>query len=92
MFFRDGFFFGPSNWPYPEEEEDDNLVTLKRRFAGYFAWLLWSIFHLLSMSGCRNRLMVGFNWAVSYFSYEKSNRPVIRNFKPKSVNQTNSLK
>ena len=26
-------FFGPSNWPYPEEEEDENLVTLKRRFA-----------------------------------------------------------
>lgn len=25
-------FFGPS-WPYPEEEEDDTVVTLKRRFA-----------------------------------------------------------
>lgn len=26
-------FFGPLNRPYSEEEEDDNLVTLKRRFA-----------------------------------------------------------
>lgn len=26
-------FFGRSDWPYPEEEEDDTLVTLKRRFA-----------------------------------------------------------
>ncbi|HAF76123.1 MAG TPA: hypothetical protein DCG42_02265 [Maribacter sp.] len=26
-------FFAPSNWPFPEEEEDDTLVTLKRRFA-----------------------------------------------------------
>ena len=57
----------------------------KFKFAGYFAWLLWSIVHLLSISGFRNRLMVGFNWAVSYFTYEKSNRLIIRNFKPKSL-------
>ena len=53
----------------------------KFKFAGYFAWLLWSIVHLMSISGFRNRLMVGFNWAVSYFTYEKSNRVIIRNFK-----------
>jgi len=57
----------------------------KFKFAGYFAWLLWSIVHLLSISGFRNRLMVGFNWAVSYFTYEKSNRLIIRNFKHKSL-------
>ena len=56
----------------------------KMKFAGYFAWLLWSVVHLMSISGFRNRLMVGFNWAVSYFTYEKSNRLIIRNFKPKS--------
>ncbi|TYB71853.1 NAD(P)/FAD-dependent oxidoreductase [Bizionia saleffrena] len=62
----------------------------KFKFAGYFAWLLWSIIHLLSISGFRNRLMVGFNWAVSYFTYEKSNRLIIRDFKPKSsINHTN---
>jgi NADH dehydrogenase len=61
----------------------------KFKFAGYFAWLLWSIVHLLSISGFRNRLMVGFNWAVSYFTYEKSNRLIIRNFEPKSsINNT----
>ena len=61
----------------------------KFKFAGYFAWLLWSIVHLMSISGFRNRLMVGFNWAVSYFTYEKSNRLIIRNFEPKSsVNNT----
>ena len=57
----------------------------KFKFAGYVAWLLWSIVHLMSISGFRNRLMVGFNWAVSYFTYEKSNRVIIRNFKPKST-------
>ncbi len=56
----------------------------KFKFAGYFAWLLWSIVHLMSISGFRNRMMVGFNWAVSYFTYEKSNRVIIRNFKPKA--------
>jgi len=61
----------------------------KMKFAGYFAWLLWSIVHLMSISGFRNRLMVGFNWAISYFTYEKSNRLIIRNFKPKSsINHT----
>ncbi|HIB47221.1 MAG TPA: NAD(P)/FAD-dependent oxidoreductase [Flavobacteriaceae bacterium] len=61
----------------------------KFKFAGYFAWLLWSVVHLISISGFRNRLMVGFNWAVSYFTYEKSNRLIIRNFEPKSsVNNT----
>lgn len=58
----------------------------KFKFAGYFAWLLWSLVHLMSISGFRNKILVGLNWAVSYFSYEKSNRVIIRNFKPKSKN------
>jgi NADH dehydrogenase len=49
-------------------------------FAGYFAWLLWSLVHIMSISGFRNRLLVGLNWVMSYFSYEKSNRLIIRNF------------
>ena len=53
----------------------------KFKFTGYFAWLLWSIVHLMSISGFKNRLLVGLNWAVSYFTYEKSNRVIIRNFK-----------
>jgi len=53
----------------------------KLRFGGYFAWLLWSFVHLMSISGFRNKLLVSINWIVSYFSYEKSNRLIIRNFK-----------
>ena len=53
----------------------------KLRFGGYFAWLLWSIVHLMSISGFRNKLFVGFHWGLSYFSYEKSKRVIIRNFK-----------
>ncbi|MCF6307067.1 MAG: NAD(P)/FAD-dependent oxidoreductase [Flavobacteriaceae bacterium] len=53
----------------------------KLKFTGYFAWLLWSFVHLMSISGFRNKLLVGFNWTISYFSYEKSNRIIIRNYK-----------
>lgn len=62
----------------------------KLKFTGYSAWLLWSFVHLMSISGFRNKLLVGLNWAISYFSYEKSNRLIIRNFKQKSsVNHMN---
>lgn len=57
----------------------------KLKFTGYFAWLLWSFVHLMSISGFRNKLLVGFNWTVSYFTYEKSNRLIIRNFKRTKV-------
>ncbi len=53
----------------------------KLKFSGYTAWLLWSLVHLMSISGFRNKLLVGMNWAISYFSYDKSNRLIIRNFK-----------
>ncbi len=58
----------------------------KLKFGGYFAWLLWSFVHLMSISGFRNKLLVALNWAVSYFSYEKSNRLIIRNYKAKKQN------
>ena len=38
----------------------------------------------LSISGFRNRLLVGLNWAVSYFTYKKSNRLIISNIVTKN--------
>lgn len=52
----------------------------KLRIGGYTAWLLWSLVHLMSISGFRNKALVGLNWAVSYFTYEKSNRIIVRKF------------
>ncbi len=49
------------------------------KFAGYFAWLIWSFIHLISISGFKNKILVGINWLISYFSYEKSNRLIIVN-------------
>lgn len=57
----------------------------KLKFAGYFAWMLWSFVHIMSISGFRNKMLVGINWALSYFSYEKSNRLIIRNYKKKNL-------
>lgn len=52
----------------------------KLRFGGYVAWLLWSVVHLLSISGFRNKLLVAMNWAWSYFTYDKGNRLIIRKY------------
>lgn len=57
----------------------------KLTFAGFTAWLLWSFIHLMSISGFKNKLLVGLNWTLSYFTYEKSNRLIIRNFKSTKV-------
>lgn len=55
----------------------------KFRFGGYTAWLLWSVVHLFSISGFRNKLMVALNWVWNYFTYDKGNRLIIREYKNK---------
>ena len=53
------------------------------KFSGIAAWLLWSLVHLFSISGFKNKLLVGINWGISYFNHDKSNQLIIRNFKKK---------
>lgn len=45
---------------------------------GFFAWILWLFVHLMALVGFRNRLMVFFNWLISYFSYDHGIRLIIR--------------
>jgi NADH dehydrogenase len=52
---------------------------------GKLAWLLWSTVHLFSITGFKNRLMVGINWIIRYLNYEKANRLIIREFKPQQT-------
>jgi NADH dehydrogenase len=52
----------------------------KMHFKGFFAWFIWSTVHLMSISGFKNKLRVGFNWMNSYFSYDKNNRFIIRKY------------
>jgi NADH:quinone reductase (non-electrogenic) len=82
---------GQNKKPVPFSYNDKgSLATVGKRKAvadlgklnlgGIVAWWLWSGVHLLSISGFRNKLLVGLNWAWSYFTYDKGNRLIIRKF------------
>jgi NADH dehydrogenase len=44
------------------------------RLSGYVAWLAWSFIHILYLIGFRNRFVVMFEWAWSYFSDQRGAR------------------
>ena len=46
--------------------------TLK--LSGHFAWLAWLLVHIWYLIGFRNRLLVLFDWAWSYFTYRRGAR------------------
>lgn len=47
-------------------------------FKGYFAWLLWSIVHLLSIIGVKNKLFILLDWTWKYITYDQALRLLIR--------------
>jgi len=47
-------------------------------FTGFPAWLVWVAVHIYGLSGCRNRLLVLFNWIWDYFLYEREMRLITR--------------
>jgi NADH dehydrogenase len=47
-------------------------------FHGIFAWFVWMFIHLMSIVGVKNRLLVFFNWAWKYFTYNQSTRIILR--------------
>ncbi len=48
---------------------------------GFIGWFIWATVHLFSISGFKNKLRVGLNWMISYFSYDKRNRLIIRKYR-----------
>jgi NADH dehydrogenase len=38
------------------------------------AWMAWLVVHIFFLIGFRNRFMVLFNWAWSYFTYQRGAR------------------
>lgn len=48
-----------------------------RSFAGFFAWIVWLVIHLLNLIGFRNRLSVLINWAWSYLFLERVVRLIL---------------
>jgi NADH dehydrogenase len=59
-----------------------NLATVGRafavvdlgplRFTGKLAWVLWLAAHIVYLIGFRNRLLVLFQWAWAYVTYQRS--------------------
>ncbi|NQU80335.1 MAG: NAD(P)/FAD-dependent oxidoreductase [Bacteroidetes bacterium] len=52
----------------------------KLNFSGFFAWLIWSFIHLMSIIGVRNKVLIAVNWMWSYFTYDKGDRVIIRRY------------
>ncbi len=46
----------------------------KIHISGFIAWLAWLFIHILFLIGFRNRVIVMFQWAWSYLTYERAAR------------------
>jgi NADH dehydrogenase len=44
------------------------------QLSGFVAWLAWMLIHIVFLIGFRNRLVVLFDWAFSYLTYERGAR------------------
>jgi NADH:ubiquinone reductase (H+-translocating) len=61
-----------------------NMATIGRKSAiadfgrfhltGFLAWMAWLLVHIFFLIGFRNRAVVLFNWAWSYFTYQRGAR------------------
>ena len=47
-------------------------------FQGIFGWYVWMFIHLMSIVGVRNKLIIFFNWAWKYITYDQSTRLILR--------------
>jgi len=67
-----------------------NIATIGRHKAvadlkfmhlsGLPAWMAWLFVHIFFLIGFRNRLLVLFQWAWAYFTFDKGARLITRNF------------
>ncbi len=48
------------------------------KFKGYFAWLLWSVVHLFSIVGVKNKIFVLLDWSWKYITYDQSLRLLVK--------------
>jgi NADH dehydrogenase len=47
-------------------------------FSGFVAWWLWLAVHIFFLIGFRNRFMVLLEWTWAYWTYNRSNRVILR--------------
>ena len=53
-------------------------VIGKLKLSGYIAWLMWLLAHIYFLINFRNRVVVMFDWAWSYWTYDRYARIVIQ--------------
>ncbi|MCB1096559.1 MAG: NAD(P)/FAD-dependent oxidoreductase [Verrucomicrobiae bacterium] len=53
----------------------------KHHLHGFVAWLIWCFVHIFYLIGFRNKFLVFTNWLMSYMTYEKGNRFIVRRFR-----------
>jgi NADH dehydrogenase len=53
-------------------------VIGKLKLSGYIAWLMWLLAHIYFLINFRNRVAVMFDWAWSYWTYDRYARIVIQ--------------
>ncbi len=54
-------------------------------FAGFFAWFLWMGVHLMSILGVRNKFFVLLDWIWNYFTYDRSNRMILKSAQSRAM-------
>jgi len=54
----------------------------KLQLSGVLAWWFWLAAHVFFLIGFRNRMVVLLNWAVAYWSYQRSARIIFGDVKP----------
>ena len=64
----------------------------KIKTQGFIAWIIWSVVHLFSLIGFKNRILVFINWVDKYFSYNASTRLIIRPFNEELMTEDTAAK
>jgi NADH dehydrogenase len=59
--------------------------------SGLFAWLLWLFVHILFLIGFRNRLLVLFQWAWLYLTFDRGARLITEPLKEPLITQDGDL-
>ncbi|MBO6070237.1 MAG: NAD(P)/FAD-dependent oxidoreductase [Succinivibrionaceae bacterium] len=57
-------------------------------FCGFTAWFLWMAVHLMSILFVRNKISVLMDWIWNYFTYDQSNRMILRSFDSQTAKET----
>ena len=63
------------------KSKDVAFIRLLKFLDYALAYLVRSFVHIISIYSFKNKLLIGLNWAVIFFNYEKSNRLIFQNFK-----------